>query len=409
MREEPSWSPTSVLDNISKLASETKPPIIRQINALAHKNAIRLWLWELPFSVAPEIKEVFRNLRDEDYRYWPNAWLTPLREAVSKKYNPNWTTENSLITIWVQEAVEVSLSALRKAWAKKVMIPEINFWIYKKNPTELWFSVLTFKLNEDFSIDLEAFEKQVASERPDVIIINSPGNPTWYIYSEEEMLAISKILSKYWNPFVISDDIYSELAYWREFTPIYDKYKNTIVVDWISKSWAAAWLRVWWIYCENKEFITVCVWESTRMISNPPTPTQLAALPVVKWETQETIDWYKNILSSNSQIVRKSLQDLWIEVSDSMGWFYSFPNVSNYTWNDTEDFCKFAASREDWVVVIPWKAFWRPTNIRISFATSEENIVEWMKRLSILLKEYKKEKGIENTVKDTSWEVWKII
>ena len=58
----------------------------------------------------------------------------------------------------------VSLSALKKAWAKKVMIPEVNFWIYTKIPTELWMSVSKFKLNDNFSIDLGAFEKQVSEQ-----------------------------------------------------------------------------------------------------------------------------------------------------------------------------------------------------------------------------------------------------
>ena len=145
------------------------------------------------------------------------------------------------------------------------------------------------------------------------------------------------------------------------------------------------------------------------MISSPPTINQYAALPIVKWETQQTIDRYKKVLDSNFQIVKESLESSWIKVSDSMGWFYSFPNVSSYTWNDTEDFCKFAAAREDWVVVIPWKAFWRSTNIRISFATSEENIIEWMKRLGNLLKEYKTMNSIDITTESVSWSVNEII
>lgn len=377
----------SIEERIETMSSWIKIPIIREINSIAHPNAIRLWLGELPFPIDRKILDVvLLDPKPEYFRYCPNAWVIEVRKEIAKNYNSNSDENNVLVTIWVQEAMYISLLTLKELWLNKVLIPEISFWIYSKIPTELWMKISRFKLNPDFSIDIKEFEKTIKEMKPEIIILNSPANPTWYIYSETEIKKIVEILKRNWAPFVISDDIYSKLSFKRDFTSIHDKYENTIVVDWISKSWASAWLRVGWIYSKNKWIIKICSWKSTTIISSPPTLNQYMALPVIKWETETSILSYKDVLEHNFDIVKKYLSTLNVTIQESMWWFYSFPEVSHYTWNDTEEFCRYAAKDEEWVVVIPWKAFWKPKHIRISFAS--DKIEEWMKRLIKLLQKY---------------------
>ena len=80
-------------------------------------------------------------------------------------------------------------------------------------------------------------------------------------------------------------------------------------------------------------------------------------------------------------------------MNESHWWFYNFLNVSEFVWEDSEDFCRFAAKSENWVVVIPWKAFWKPDHIRISFAS--DRIEEWAQRVVDFLKLWAKWREFE--------------
>ncbi|EKE26389.1 MAG: hypothetical protein ACD_4C00306G0005 [uncultured bacterium (gcode 4)] len=376
-----------ILKNAAKFAQEEQIPLIRQINSIAHPNAIRLWLWELPYEVDDKILEIIKNPKEEYFRYAPNAWIIPLRRSVALNYWNEYNEENVVITIWVQEAMFIVLSILKKLWAKKILIPEIYFWIYKKIPSELWLEIETFALDSHFKPNFENLENKLNSFNPEIIIINSPCNPTWTIYSKEDNKKLAEIFLKNRNPIVISDEIYNKLTFNEEFETFFNYYENTIVVDWISKSWASAGLRVWWIFNWNKDLSKLFIWIWTTIKSSTPTLNQYAAMPIVNWETKNSIDSYKEKLKINSLVVEKYLNELWIVFNSSQWWFYMFPDIKDFVWDDSEDFCRFAAKNENWVVVIPWKAFWKPTNVRISFAS--DKIEEWMKRFSMLLSEFK--------------------
>lgn len=382
-----------------QLSSNALIPLIRQMNQLSHKDAIRMWLWELPFAPAPEIMDILRNLEWKDLRYWPNAWLVELRKAIANEFWDNFDENNVTVTIWVQQAVYLACEVLKQCWAKKILVPSTYFWIYKSIPTKIWLEIWLFDFWVDSRPDMDSLRYSIETFSPDIVILNSPCNPTWIVFSEQECIDISKILSESWNPFVVSDEIYRKLTFWEiEPKSFFTYYWNTIVVDWISKSWAAAWARVWWLFTSDKNISTLISKASTTMISSPPKLNQLMALQVVSWNTESTIELYRKKLKDNYQIVveylekfnRQKKERLWFEdcvkYTKSEWWFYCFIDISYIAWPDSEQFCKWSAQRENWVVVIPWKAFWKPTCVRLSFAV--ENIEEWMKAFIRCLNSY---------------------
>lgn len=392
-----SWE---ILWSADELSGKVLIPLIRQMNQIAHKNALRMGLWELPYEPAPEIMDVLRNSTWKDLRYWPNAWLVELRKAIANEFWSHFDENNVTVTIWVQQAVNVVCEVLKQCWAKKILVPSTYFWIYRSIPTKIWLEIWTFDFWENFRPDMQEFEQMIKIFQPDVVILNSPCNPTWIVFTDQEYSELADILSRNWNPIVISDEIYGKLVFWVDKPDsFFNYYGNTVVVDWISKSGAAAWVRVWWVFTENKSLSTLITKASTMQISSPPKFNQLMALQVVLWNTESTIDIYKQRLKDNYQVVIDYLERLneefkerfWVEkcvkYTRSEWWFYCFVNVSSFAWSDSEEFCKWAAQREDWVVVIPWKAFWNSPYVRISFAT--DNIDEWMRRFVNCLKEYR--------------------
>jgi aspartate/methionine/tyrosine aminotransferase len=148
-----------------------------------------------------------------------------------------------------------------------------------------------------------------------------------------------------------------------------------------------AWTRVGWIISENKKLIQAMTAFNTNQISSPPTENQLIAIPVVNWQTRKTIEWYNKILLQNRETAKKVLDNLDMKYIEPKWSFYIFPEIINHITNTNKtvfDYCLNTAKQENWVVIIPGKAFWETpkatNNIRISLAVNSTKFEEAMDR-----------------------------
>jgi aspartate/methionine/tyrosine aminotransferase len=361
-------------------------PAIREVNMALHPTGISLGLGELKnFEPDKKILSSLKNsLNGPGVNYCPNAGITELREAVAasqqKEDGYGYSVNNVVITIGVQNAIYAAIKTLSKLGAKRVLIPEINFGIYKKIPAEFNLQVELYKLTDDYGVDTEHLKDIVRSD--DIIIVNSPANPTGKVLSTAEMKDVAGVLNKRLTEgFVISDEIYGKLVYDGKPAKSFSNFFNrTIVVNGISKSGAAAGLRVGWVISRNAALAKAIVSNNASIISAPPTANQFAAIPVVTGQTTETITGYNRILKKNRDIVSSKLDDLDIPYVKPTGSFYLFADVENILGNRVKDFCIETAGKENGVVVIPGVAFGAPGMIRISLATNM--IEEGMERLT---------------------------
>ncbi len=359
-------------------------PAIRQVNMAMHKTGISLGLGELK-DFEPDkriIKALVGSLGNGGVNYCANAGLPELRASIASNQKQqdgyDYNSENVVVTIGVQNAIYSTIKTLSKLGAKRVLIPEINFGIYKKIPLEFNLKVETYKLTDDYGIDLNSLSQQVRSD--DILILNSPANPTGRVLTSNEQKELAIVLErKLTKGYVISDEIYSKLGYEGEpavtFSAFYDR---TIVVNGISKSGAVAGLRVGWVITRNQQLAKAVVSNNATIISAPPTANQYAAIPVVKGETQVTIDSYNLILRKNRDIVVSVLNRHSIPFVNPTGSFYLFSDLNQVIGSDTKDFCLNTAKQKNGVVVIPGVAFGAPTKVRISLASNM--IEEGMKR-----------------------------
>ncbi len=363
-----------------RLATTDFPlPAIREVNMAMHKTGISLGLGELrTFKPDSKIISAFTDsLNKGGVNYSPNAGLPELRASIAESQQMvddySYTEDNVVITIGVQNAIYSTVKTLSKLGAKRVLVPEINFGIYKKIPKEFGLEVNVYKLTDDYGIDISAIESQITSD--DIFILNSPANPTGRVLLPAEQRELADVLeTKLTQGYVISDEIYSRLIYDGEpaisFSAFFDR---TIVVNGISKSGATAGLRVGWVVTRNRELAKAIVSNNATIISAPPTANQYAAIPVVKGETQKTIDGYNHILKKNRDIVMSFLNQHSIPFVKPTGSFYLFADLESFIGKDSKNFCVKAAKQEYGIVVIPGIAFGAPSKIRISLAT---NIIE---------------------------------
>ncbi|MBS2099440.1 pyridoxal phosphate-dependent aminotransferase [Carboxylicivirga linearis] len=377
-----------------RLANTNFPlPAIRQVNMAKHATGISLGLGELKgFEVDNKIKQAMTESWDDGAAcYTQNAGLPQLRKEVADRQHHedgcSYTVDNVIITIGVQNAVYSSIKTLAKLGAKRVLIPSIHFGIYKKIPAEFGLEVITYPLYDDFSIDLQSLESML--QKDDVMILNSPSNPTGRVYSDEELQALADLLkSKLTEGYVISDEIYGQLVYDGEDFHSFSKYfSRTIVVDGISKSGAVAGLRVGWVITQNEKLAKAIISNNATVISTPPTPNQWAAIPIVKGDTKETIKHYNKTLLENRNKVVSFLEKMNITYNAPRGSFYIFPKVSGILGDKVKEFCIQTAGEENGVVVIPGEAFGAPEYLRISLASFE--LEEGLIRLEKALKEWK--------------------
>lgn len=376
-----------------RLANSNFPlPAIREVNLSKHATGISLGLGELKdFKVDTKIFEALSdNWLNGATSYTQNAGLPELRKAIAAKQKFQdgfkYTEEHVVVTIGVQNAIYASIKTLSKLGARRVLIPAIHFGIYKKIPAEFDMEVITYPLNDDFSIDTKMLEKIVLPN--DVVILNSPSNPTGKVFSDMELKKLASILEKrLTSGYVIADEIYGSLVYdgegFKSFSAYFDR---TIIADGISKSGAVAGLRVGWLITRNKQLAKAFTSNNASIISTPPTANQFAALPIVNGETQKTINTYNQTLKLNRDKVVKMLDELNIEYNLPEGSFYIFPKISESI--DTKDFCLNTAKKENGVVVIPGIAFGAKEYIRISLASNE--MEEGLKRLKEALVNYLK-------------------
>ncbi len=360
-------------------------PAIRQVNNVKHSNAISLGLGELKdFPVDGQIIEAIQNsLLTDGANYTANAGLPGLRTAIAQNQKLvdgySYSAENVVITVGVQNALYAVIKTLAKLGATRILIPEIYFGIYRKIPQDFGLEVVTYPLTESFGIDLTTLSNLLLPD--DLVIINSPANPTGRVFTILEQQELAAVLqSKLTHGYLISDEIYSQLIYEGEPATSFSAYfDRTLVLDGISKSAAAAGLRVGWIITRNQKLAQAFTSNNATVINCPPTINQHAAIPVVQGLTKENIEKYNAVLRQNRDVAITLLDRHHIPYIKPTGSFYLFPKISHLLNQSVKQFCLITASQPDGVVVIPGEAFGAPDYIRISLASMQ--IEEGMERL----------------------------
>ncbi len=360
-------------------------PIIRQVNSTRHETAISLGLGELKdFPVDSQLLQAIEHvMKHGGTNYTDNAGLPELRRAIAEKQqnvdNFPYSAAHVVVTIGVQNALYAVIKTLVKLGAKRVLIPEINFGIYHKIPTDFGLEVITYPLTPDFGIDFESLFTIL--EPDDLLLINSPANPTGRVFTKTEQKQLAEGLRRNLiRGYVISDEIYDALVYEGEpATSFAAFFERTIVLNGISKGGAAAGLRVGWIITRNEKLAQAFTSNNATVISCPPTINQYAAIPVVKGETKQSIADYNNILRKNRDLAAHYLTAQNIPFVKPTGSFYIFPEMGNKLRMSVTDFCLHAAKADNGVVVIPGEAFGAPNHMRISLASNQMH--EGMARL----------------------------
>lgn len=237
------------------------------------------------------------------------------------------------------------------------------------------------------------------SRRTKVIIINSPNNPTGAVCEPPELKAIAELAVKK-NIFIISDEIYEKLIYGKtkqvSIASFNSKIKDlTVVINGVSKSYAMTGWRIGFA-AGPAYLISLMAQMQGHVTSNPTSIAQYAAITAYQ-KGEPFVQKMKREFAKRRNYLYKALNLMpYLKCHQPEGAFYAFPNVSQlfgrtYEGNiisDSVKLCELLLTRAH-IAVVPGDAFGSNPNIRVSYATSRQNLGEGMKRLNKFLKSVK--------------------
>lgn len=330
-------------------------------------------------------------MRDGLTKYTPSGGVIELKEAIVRKFKRDnhltYTPEEIIVTTGAKHALYTAFQAILNE-GDEVIIPS-PFWVSYTEQVKLSGGkpVIVDALEEnDFKLTADQL-KQAITDRTKAIVINSPSNPTGMMYTREELEKLGEVCLKH-NIVIVSDEIYEKLIYTNDrhvsIAEISPELKDlTIVINGVSKSHAMTGWRIGYA-AGSEALIKAMTNHASHATSNPTTVAQYAALAAYDIESQ-SIDDMKKVFAERLQTLYHLIIDIpGITCRKPHGAFYLFPNVERAVaangFSHVDEWVKALLEQEK-VALVPGSAFGAPNNIRLSYATSTELLIEAAERI----------------------------
>ena len=379
---------------LSRSARNLRPSGIRRYFeiAAAMDDVVTLGIGEPDFVTPSHIIDAgVDSIHAGETGYTSNAGLLELREAiadlVSRRYGLEYSPDNeTLVTVGVSEALYLAVKALVDPGDEALVVEPC----FVANPAIVELAggrpvpVPTYAEN-DFQVRGVDLEARI-TPRSKAIIISYPNNPTGAVLSPERMNEVAEVARKH-DLIVISDEIYERLAYGCRhvnFASLPGMRERAIVLSGMSKSYAMTGWRIGYVTAPAP-FTEAMYKIHQYLIMSAPTMGQRAALQAIR-QGETDIEAMRLQYDRRRRLIVDGFNALGLTCFEPRGAFYAFPSIA-ITGMDDEAFCE-ALLTEERLALIPGSAFGASGRgfVRASYATSEANIKEAMRRLERFLR-----------------------
>ena len=334
-------------------------------------------------------------MKDGNTKYTATSGILSLREAICKKFKEDNGLVYTPSQIVVSTGAKQSLANIFLAIINdgdEVIIPK-PYWVSYPELVSLAGGVPVYcnsSIENEYKYNKDNIEVLI-NDRTKAIVLNSPNNPTGVVYSKEELIEIAEIAKKY-DLLIISDEIYEKLIYDEEkhisiASISKDAYDRTIVINGLSKSYAMTGWRLGYTACSEKIAKLMTNLQS-HMTSNTCSITQYAAVEALTGAQEQIKVMVSEFEKRRDYMVETLSQMKNISIIKPKGAFYVMVNIEKFIGKDfngkkVTDSVSFASVllEEEKVAVIPGAAFGLENYIRLSYATSMENIKEGLERI----------------------------
>jgi aspartate aminotransferase len=362
---------------------------------------ISLSLGEPDFFTPDDIKDAAKKAIDENYtRYPPVPGYSDLREAISKKFKEenglNYTSDQIIVSAGGKHSlINVILSIINPGEEVIILAP---YWVSYYDQIILAEGkpvIVKATLENDFKIRPEELEAAV-TKKTRLIIFNSPSNPTGMVYTRDEMEKIARIVEKNEGLFIISDEIYEHITFtgkhesMASFGFIYDR---VITVNGVSKAYAMTGWRIGYIGAPLW-IAKACNKLQGQFTSGVCSIAQRAALAAIQSKSNSREIMRQAFLRRRDLICSLLGEIPGLKVKVPQGAFYVMPDISYYIGRsdgktiikDSDELALYLLDKAA-VAVVGGIAFGAPECIRISYAASDDDIKEAVKRIKKVLEQ----------------------
>ncbi len=363
------------------------------------RDIISLSLGEPDFNTPNFIKEAAIQAINDNYNsYTPVNGYLELRQAICRKFKRDNALDYSENQIVVSTGAKQALANVVMVLLnpkEEVLLPA-PFWVSYKAMVNLAEGVpveIPTSIENDFKITPKQLEKAITSKTK-LLFFNSPNNPSGSVYSEAEYRALAKVLEKYPNIYIISDEIYEHILFKGtnfSFARIENMYERTITVNGVSKSFAMTGWRVG--YIGAPEWIAkACTKFQGQITSGTNCIAQMATIVALDAPVSK-IKFMVDEFKIRRDLVLNLLSKIkGFKLNIPEGAFYVFPDISYYfgktiagmTIENASDFSLLLLEKAN-VATVTGDAFGQPNCIRLSYATSQDLLTKAIKRIAELL------------------------
>ena len=366
-------------------------------------DVINLSVGEPDFNTPDNIKEAAKKAVDDNWsRYSPVPGYPNLRKAIVEKLkrenNLEFTEAQISVSNGAKQAVCNAIMALVNP-GDEVIVPA-PYWVSYPEMVKLADGtpvIISAGIEQNFKIPGAQLEAAI-TPKTKMLILCSPSNPTGSVYTQEELKELADVLAKHPEVFIVADEIYEHINYVgkhqsiAQFPEIRDR---VIIVNGVSKAYAMTGWRI--VYLAAADWIVkACNKLQGQYTSGPCSVSQIASLEAYAGSQQAVEDMRVAFERRRDLIVKLAKEIPGLEVNVPEGAFYLFPKCSSYYGksygdyiiNNSDDLALYLLS-EAHVATVGGESFGAPECFRMSYATSDENIIESIKRIKEALAKLK--------------------
>ena len=366
----------------------------RDLKAKGH-DVISLSLGEPDFDTPDHIKEAAKKALDQGYtKYTPVPGLVELRTAIINKFKRDNNLDFDINQIVVsngakQSIANVCLSLLDEGDEVIILAP---YWVSYSAIVKLSGGVpiiLKSGIEEDYKVSAADVEAAI-TDKTKILLFSSPCNPTGSVYTHDELEAIANVIAKHDDIFIISDEIYEYINFGDKHVSIgaFPNVKDqTITVNGFSKGFAMTGWRLGYIGAPLW-VAKACGKIQGQFTSGATAFGQMAAAHALDSDMGPSMEMKAAFLKRRDMVIELLGQIPGVKVNKPQGAFYIFPDISSFfgksdgsfTVNNADDFCEYILNTA-YVAVVTGSAFGADNCFRLSYAASEDQLREAIKRI----------------------------
>ena len=388
---------TKLSDRLNRLAPSATLAMSQKSGEMKAQgiDVINMSVGEPDFNTPDHIKEAAKKAIDENYsRYSPVPGYIELRKAIVEKLKKEngleYSTNEILVSNGAKQSVCNTVMALVND-GEEVIIPA-PYWVSYPQMVKLAGGepvIVEAGFEQNFKMTPEQFEAAI-TPKTRMLILCSPSNPTGSVYSEEEPRGLAEVIKRHEGLYVLADEIYEHINYVGKHSSIAHiegMRERTIIVNGVSKAYAMTGWRIGFI-AAPEWIVKGCNKLQGQYTSGPCSVSQKAA-EAAYTTSQECVETMRKAFERRRDLIVELAKDIpGLEVNKPEGAFYPFPKCSSFfgkSYNgkkiETSTDLAMFLLEVGHVATVGGDAFGDPYCFRMSYATSDDNIREAMKRI----------------------------